>query len=494
MPRKTVGYLASASDKCSWKEGCVVGDETAVSGLERFEQLVVLLGEPFTKASLSYHAVRNDSRLVIRHARLILQAWSTEVPQKFVRFLNQEVGFLPLSGLGLGTVEIVERFSRGELLETPHGQFQFPLAQDTTAQIHFHPLHELELPNSRRLAILTMVGAQLPHPRFSSELDWSLKANNPPYGTLGELLMEFRLGGYGGDFACLEVSMPNIAEVDLGSHVSGQTAEPGVILPLGVDKTPVSLGVVVRHQGATVERLVLQGAQLTWSEREIPTMPMHQHGRGSIQIPTGAVIQCFAVYNGIAQHEAWIGDPGSFPNWKRTTYEWADPGCEVLKDLLFEKIKKRKKEGGDFEVGVASLLWMLGFGVLQIRSPRLLDNPDLLMTTPGGRIVLVECTTGVIDKEDKLAKLHDRARSLKGQLEKAGSGHIELLPVLVTSLPAASVVDIEKATKFGIQVLTKEGLQSALDRSIIPQDPDALFKEQEQVLLALQSQLGEGKP
>mgnify|MGYP006891164688 CR=1 FL=1 len=107
-------------------------------------------------------------------------------------------------------------------------------------------------------------------------------------------------------------------------------------------------------------------------------------------------------------------------------------------------------------------------------------------------MALVECTTDVIDKDDKLAKLHARARSMKDQLEKSGSGHVELLPVLVTSLPTAAVIDIEKATKFGILVLTKEGLQSALDRSIIPQDPDLLFQEQVQALIASLSNLDDG--
>jgi hypothetical protein len=334
------------------------------------------------------------------------------------------------------------------------------------------------------LAVLVISGASLPHYRFSPEVNWELKANDPPYDSLGELLNEFLLGGYDGDQSCLEVSIPNIAEVDLSSQVSGSVARPGVMLPPGLDKTPLSLGILVNHQGAVVKRIVLRGDQLTWSQSESSLIPKHQLGIGNVEIPTGAALKCIAVYNGIAQHEAWIGDPGAFPNWKRTAYELADPGCAILRDLLFEEKKPRRKEGGDFEEGVASLLWMLGFGVLHLRSPRMLDNPDLLLTTPHGRLVLVECTVGVIDKDYKLAKLHARARSLRSQLEKAGQGHIDLVPVLVTSLPTASVVDIDKAARFGIGVLTQEGLKSAFDRSIVPQDPDALVTEQQQLLIA----------
>lgn len=468
-----------------------MGNETAVSGLEQFKQLVLPLGEAYIHAGLSYHAIRNGSHLRILHARLFLQSRPTGIPQKVVCFQDQEVGYLSLTDLGFGIMEIVERCHRGEQLETPRGVLVFPVEPNTTAQSHFHPLHEIGLP-SKRLIVLTLTGAQIPRSRFSMDLDWSLKANNPPYDSLGELLFEFRLGGYNGDFACLEIPVAHIVEVDFRSQVSGQLAEPGVILPPGIDNNFISLGIVVHHQGVALQRLVLFGDQITWSERENASLSADQYGHGEVEIPSGAAIKCFAAYKGIVQHEGWIGDPGSFPNWRRTAYEWADQGCEALHAFLFGENKGRK-DARDFEVGVASLLWMLGFGVLQLRTGRLQDNPDLFLTTSGGRMALVECTTDVIDKEGKLAKLHVRARSMKDQLEKSGSGHVELLPVLVTALPKAAVIDIEKATKFGILVVTKEGLQSALERTIIPQDPDVLFQEQVQALLVRQSHLDDGK-
>jgi hypothetical protein len=80
---------------------------------------------------------------------------------------------------------------------------------------------------------------------------------------------------------------------------------------------------------------------------------------------------------------------------------------------------------------------------------------------------------------------------MKERFSKSGSSHVDLLPVLVTALPTAAVMDIEKASKFGILVLTKEGLQSGLDRCIFPQDPDAFFQEQLQVLRAQQNLIKE---
>lgn len=462
-----------------YEDSAMIPDASA-NGIEQFKQQVLPLREAYSHAGLSYHAVLDGSCRVILHARLFLQARPTGIPRKVVRFLDQEVGYYDLSELRLGAIEVIERFFRGEPLDTSEGQILFPLNPDAPAQSQFHPIHEAS-PSNSRMAVLTLTGAEFKKSRFSNELDWELKANDPPYDNLRELLIEFRLNRYSGDFSCIEIPVHHLAEVDLGSKVSGKVAEPGVMLSLGVDRTHLSLGVIVHHQGTVVERLVLSGGQLTWTERDTPAMPMHQYGRAEVAIPAGAALKCFAAYKGLVQNEGWIGDPGTWPNLRRTAYEWADNGCEALRDFLFADGKPRK-DSRDFEVGVASLLWMLGFGILQLRTGRLQDNPDLLLTTPQGRMALIECTTDVIDKEDKLAKLHARTKSMREQLQKSDLGHVDLLPVLVTALPTAAVMDIEKATKFGILVLTKEGLQSALNRSIIPQDADALFLEQIQLL------------
>lgn len=450
------------------------------NALEQFSHLVLPLEGVFHHAGLSFHAIQEGDQHRILHARLFLHSRPNGIPEKVVRFSEQQVGYIPLDGLGLGIRDAISLFLSGESFEMRHGTFFFPINPGSHPTAHFNPLHEIGLPASR-FALLTLTGAALPKPRFSADLDWNLKANNPPYDSLNELLGEFRLAGYQGDFSCIEIPVTHIVEVDLASPVSGCIAQPGVLLPPSADRSLCSLGLAVYHRGQTIDRRVLSANQMVWEEHERSSPTHHWTGRGRLEIPAGASIKCFAAYGGVGQHEGWIGDPGLFPNWKRTSYECADRGCEVLRDFLFEE-RRSRKDSRDFEVGVSSLLWMMGFGVLPLRTGRMQDNPDLLLSTPGGRIVLVECTTDVIDKDDKLAKLHARARSMAEQLEKTGSGHVELLPVLVTSLQSSAVMDIEKAAKFGIAVMVKEDLQSALDRSIFPQDPDSLFQEQVQIL------------
>ena len=62
------------------------------------------------------------------------------------------------------------------------------------------------------------------------------------------------------------------------------------------------------------------------------------------------------------------------------------------------------------------------------------DAPDLMVSTPGGRLAVVECTSRVADVALKLGKLVDR----RGAVSKAisVSGHAaQILAVLVCRLP-----------------------------------------------------------
>lgn len=452
--------------------------------IDLFKKHIATWEAAYSNVGLSYHAVRDGSRLTIMHARLFLHVSPTGVPNRAVKFLDQEVGYLTLNELRLGIWEIIERFTQGETLETPNGQIVFPIDDNQIVRISLQTLHEEGLPSSR-LSLLTLTGARLHRERFSLDIDWSLKANDPPYDGMMELLTQYRLGRYNGEFAYLEVPAVHIAELDYDSPVSGEVAEPSVFFPNALDPSFLSLGILIYKGEGVVERLLISGDDLIWSEIESSTS--QKYGRGRVDIPLGAAIKCFVSYQGVTQHERWIADPGLFPNWRRTTYEWADRGCEALRDFLFEE-KKPRKDSLDFEVGVAGLLWMLGFGVFHLETKRLKDNPDLIVTTQGGRMALVECTIGVIDTDDKLAKLLSRSRSLKDQLSKSGSAHVDLLPILVTALPADQVMDIEKATKFGIVVLTKETLSSVLERTVFSQDSDTFFQEQVQALQKMQGQ------
>lgn len=62
------------------------------------------------------------------------------------------------------------------------------------------------------------------------------------------------------------------------------------------------------------------------------------------------------------------------------------------------------------------------------------DAPDLIVTTPGGKLAIVECTTHISDFASKVGKLVDRRGALSKQL--SASGHPgQVATVLICKLP-----------------------------------------------------------
>jgi hypothetical protein len=74
-----------------------------------------------------------------------------------------------------------------------------------------------------------------------------------------------------------------------------------------------------------------------------------------------AVLQCFASFDGIAQHYWWVSDPSTAQNARRAVYEVFDPKLDTLRDFLSKQGKGQNAR--DLEIGVAWLLWLLGFSV-----------------------------------------------------------------------------------------------------------------------------------
>jgi hypothetical protein len=132
---------------------------------------------------------------------------------------------------------------------------------------------------------------------------------------------------------------------------------------------------------------------------------------------------------------------------------------------------------------------MLGFSVLHLGSTtRMQDAADLLATTPSGHMAVIECTTGLLKAENKLALLFDRSQAVRCALDASGAHHLRLLTVMVTSQPRSDVeVDIEPDERLGILVLTREDLDQVINRTLIPQNPERFFIEAEKLVRSAQA-------
>ena len=105
------------------------------------------------------------------------------------------------------------------------------------------------------------------------------------------------------------------------------------------------------------------------------------------------------------------------------------------------------------------------------------EGPDILASAPSGNLLVVECTTGLLNEGNKLAKLTRRTILKKEKLMESGYGHLVVQPIIVTSLLRGSVVtDLNDAGKSGIAVVCKEELDLLLNENILFPDPEVLLK------------------
>jgi hypothetical protein len=95
-------------------------------------------------------------------------------------------------------------------------------------------------------------------------------------------------------------------------------------------------------------------------------------------------------------------------------------------------------------------------------------------------MAVVECTVGLLKDDDKLPKLHDRVQAVRRNLDTSSTRHVRVLPVIITAKLADEVrPDMEQAERLGIYVITREGIELLLDRTLFPQNAEQLYEEAE---------------
>lgn len=147
-------------------------------------------------------------------------------------------------------------------------------------------------------------------------------------------------------------------------------------------------------------------------------------------------------------------------------------------DLELRQIRRALFELPDadkFEKGIGALLFMLGFSpMLQLET----DAPDLIVTTPGGQLIIIECTIKTSDFSEKLGKLVDR----RGKLSKSlnDSGHqSEIFAALVTrSKKEETVSRDEELDKYRVSLITQEDIDGLFNQIRNPHDPDNIINDQ----------------
>lgn len=429
----------------------------------------------YTTASFSFVALKVAEGFSVLQARLFLNTLPPEGELEFFETQSILAGHFLLSDIGKAPREVVDALLSGKL-ETPVGTILFPGNASGDYGGYFQAFHPEGVTSQSRLTTLTLFGSSLRERIVQPQLDWELKATDKPHETLQELLYTCRLGGLRADVASIEVAALQVMAVDLAKRVTGDRADLGVRMSPLLDKGKASIGYRVLDK-AKVTRGIARGAELSWSmDGDVAV------GTATIDVPPAAAIHTYACYDGVAHHQGWIVDPENAQNARRAAYEAFDEGLPALGELLTRP--PGRGNARDLEAAVGWLLWMLGFSVAHLGgTTRLQDAADLIATTQTGQVAVIECTTGLLKSDNKLALLVDRTEAVRAKLQASNNTGLRVLPVIVSTKTRMEVrADLEQAQRLGVLVVTRETLETSLGRTLVQPDADAVFREGEEVV------------
>ena len=164
----------------------------------------------------------------------------------------------------------------------------------------------------------------------------------------------------------------------------------------------------------------------------------------------------------------WFLDPGKAVNSRYVATQHFDKDLSRLRKSLIDTT-----DSVGFEKGVASLLFLLGFSpAIQVES----EAPDIVVTTPGGKLAIVECTIKTSDFENKVGKLVDRRNALRKVLE-ASNHNSRVDAFLVCGLPKSQIsAEESRLAKHQVLLLSREDITQAFEQLRMPSNSDEMLE------------------
>lgn len=323
-------------------------------------------------------------------------------------------------------------------------------------------LPSLIIREKERHAILTM-NLQL--------LDWELRSADQPFNSIEDLFVHIGLPGLSqmGDSATLEIVAKTPANISDKSTINNNQATIILNASQNLDVNKIKLGCKVFNKNG-IERFSVNRGKIRWTDNKDSLTGEYNH-----TVEDANWVQAFLSYKDKALHSWGISDPEKQINHRCLIHNLFDGNHDILQKFL----SNAEFTQDNFEDGIALLLNDLGFSFFHYgRIPKLQDGPDIIAFTPMGNIAVVECTIGLLDKNDKLAKLIQRTVLIKEKLKNAGLEHLSVQPIIVSKLPRAEVTGhLEEAGKHRIAVVCKEELTELLTRVTSYPDPEGLLRE-----------------
>ena len=176
-------------------------------------------------------------------------------------------------------------------------------------------------------------------------------------------------------------------------------------------------------------------------------------------------VQVMISIDGYLVRRQWLNDPIRAKNKRLLALQTFDKDLRKTKEILFEA-----KNIDKFEQAVSGLMFLLGFSPI---NPIEKEGPDIILMTPMGKLIVVECTSKIGDYHNKVGKLYQRRTSLTKHLEMNKMPATRVYSILVCSLPIGEIpIQTSQIQEFDTILIAREELLTAFDSVYNPPEPD----------------------
>lgn len=446
-----------------------------------FEALLALWPDAYQCAVISYVGIKTPQGSRLLFGRILLERTRVGVSDVVFTFETEHV--IAARFISVATPIDIKSFlakaKNGEILTID--ATNLALQADSHLSVQFSPIYHPFVSGGPRLPSLRINGVSK-HNLIANfidnrVLDWELKAAETPFDNLDELLSQCNLPTQMqiGDSTTLEIVAQSPVMITDMSTIMGNDAVIECHLAAALETEKLRLGYKIFHK-ESVKRESVSGSALEWrKENDIKI--------GTYRVPIGdaSVLQAFLSYAGVSHHQWWVTDPQKRLNPRHAVHQVFDDDLDLLRQML---LRPDTDKPYVFENAVSTLLSILGFSVSNYgRIPKLQKGPDIIAISPTGHVGVIECTVGLLDENDKLAKLVQRTKLVREKLNSAGYGLLQLQAVIVTPLSRAEVTaNLETAGKHDIAVICKEDIEELLNQVALPPNADKSFEDAKKLI------------
>lgn len=444
-----------------------------------FEKLLTLWKDAFQCAVISYVGVKTAQGPRLLFGRVMLEPSRTGITFKKFNFETEHV-IAARFVANASWSDVVSFLARAKTGGIPGIDNNMILECDKgrNLSVYFAPIHHPLITEGPRLPCLLIRGISkhdlLKQAADSRQLDWELKASDIPFDNLDELLIHCGLPMLTqmGDSTVLEVVARSPGWIGDRSTIMSSEARIECHFASALDIKKIKVGYkVFQKDFVVVDRASVSGSTLEWQQGNDIKI-----GICRLSVGDAPLLQAFLSYADVSLHQWWVADPQKHLNPRHAIHQVFDEKMESLKMML---LNPESYKPYVFEGAVSTLCNLLGFSVVNYgRIPKLQKGPDIIAVTPAGKIGAIECTVGLPNEKDKLAKLVQRTTLIKEKLTAAGYGHLQIQAAIVTPLSRNEIVaNIEDASKHNIAVICKEDIEKLLSQAALPPNPENLFQE-----------------